>query len=74
MHIRSAKLICDKCSKEIDIDPGLENPFCSSFVVSESPYRDWGEVKGKHFCGDCYQAYKDMVSAKEAEIAARFNL
>lgn len=74
MHIRNAKLICDKCGKEIDIDPNIDKPFFSSFVVADSNYSDWGEVSGKHFCGDCYKAYKDMVAAKDAEIAARFNL
>lgn len=47
MHVRTAKLICDKCDKEIEIDPTIDEPFKSSFTVKESNYSDWGEVKGK---------------------------
>ena len=74
MHIRYAKLVCDKCGKEVEMDPSIEHPFSSSFVQSEQPYRDWGMVKGKHLCDSCYPAYVKARKDMESELDARFGL
>lgn len=73
-HIRTAKLICDACGAEIEIDPGIDRPFGSSLAQKESNYSDWGEVKGKHLCGSCYREYLAMRAEQEEAIAKRFKL
>ena len=73
-HIRTAKLVCDKCGRELDIDPSVDTPFGSSFAHKESNYADWGEVKGRHFCPDCYAAYRDVVARHDAELSELFGL
>ena len=73
-HIRTAKLICDACGAEVEIDPAIDKPFRSSLTVSESNYRGWGEIKGKHLCESCYSEYTEMRAEQEAAIAKRFKL
>ena len=73
-HIRTAKLVCDACGAEVEIDPSVDRPFGSSLAVKESNYSGWGEVKGKHLCDSCYGEYLQMKGEQEAAIAKRFNL
>ena len=65
-HIRTARLVCDKCGLELEIDPSISDPFASTFAVSESNYSDWGHVGGRHFCGDCHAAL-DEIRARHAD-------
>lgn len=73
-HIRNAKLVCDACGSEIEIDPSIDTPFGSSLTVRESNYSGWCEVKGKHLCDSCYREYLAMRAEQEEAIAKRFKL
>lgn len=73
-HIRTAKLVCDACGAEIDIDPAIDKPFGSSLAVKESNYSGWGEINGKHLCESCYSEYREMRADQEDAIKKRFKL
>lgn len=73
-HIRYAKLVCDACGAEVEIDPTIDKPFQSSLNHRASNYCDWGEVKGRHLCGSCYSEYQQMCADHEAALRKRFGI
>ena len=73
-HIRTARLVCDKCGAETDIDPRIDDPFGSSFTHHESNYSDWGYVEGRHFCPDCLEAYNALKARHEQEMRDVFGI
>ena len=71
-HIRKAWLICDVCEKQIEIDPTLERPFCSTVAMRERNYKDWGLVEETQIlCPDCLEAYSEE-KAKADEHLKKF--
>lgn len=73
-HIRTARLICDACGAEVEIDPSIDRPFASSLGVKESNYSDWGEVRGRHLCASCFAEYRQMCAEHEDAIRKRFGV
>lgn len=59
-HIRKAWLICDVCEKRIEIDPTIEHPFCSTIMMRDRNYKDWGLVEDTQvLCPECLEVYQE---------------
>ena len=47
--------ICDGCGKRLEYDGGAITAWADELTVSEFMQdRGWLEIKGKHYCPDCY--------------------
>jgi hypothetical protein len=59
-HIRKAWLICDKCEKQIEIDPAIEKPFSSTIMQRSTNYAGWLKIKDNHIlCDECAKIYTE---------------
>lgn len=47
------QIVCDKCGKTFD-GTDTHSGLFHNIQTDISDYSDWEEIKGKHYCPDCY--------------------
>ena len=64
MHIRYAKLVCDKCGKEVEVDPSIEHPFLlpahAGMILYATVDRKTGQLHSLSYIGSDGKRYKQV--------------
>ena len=58
--IRKAALVCDRCSKRVDIDPEIDQPF--SAINRGKGYDGWIEAREKVLCPECAEGFRKLIA------------
>lgn len=64
-----SKITCDKCGREVSVDPHNDDPFISPFTVEENGIEGWERIYDDvHLCPGCATTYRSKLAEYEAEL------
>ena len=69
MFQRISKITCDKCGREVAVDPRDDDPFLSAFTVENNDIEGWERISDDvHLCPACAATYRSKLAEYEDEL------